>query len=279
MKKQLTKHQEELESIRQLSAELFPDPFKLVLINSEAEQRDELQRLQKGLQHEQFFMVVDLIRVEIVAAAGHYETMGWPEKLTFKKYLSLFPNNGMLQLMTILGKQTFRFSHQTENTFLQPKFVVNLPLITADGRTVLAKRTVSPWQITAEGYVTAYLSEFVVIKEYEGEPFSPRFVGISDPVLEERFNQMVKTFFANLPPKVNRFTPKEMEVIRLYSEDKANEKTSADIARLAKISTLTIKDYNKSILEKARDMFGESPVFQNARDVAQYLHKNRLLGR
>lgn len=267
---------EEYKRIQTFVNTLYPNPDSFQKVISPEQQAGELTKLKQGLRTEQFFFVVDFVTLTLSHATG-LGALGYSDdSFTFRKYLSMIPNGGMLQLITLLGKQTFRMADNTSTSFLSPKLVSNIPLQHARGRTLLLKRTISPWQLNQDGKITAYLSEFVILKDYEGEPLNPRFLDV-DPVKEEAYNQIIRQLFANLPAKQNLFSPKEMEILRLYAADQQGALTAKEIAQATQTQPMTIQGYHKTILTKAKQMFGEDLPVKTARDVSTFLQKNRLL--
>ncbi len=230
-----------------------------------------------GRRPEQFFFIVDFTSLTIVEAVGLEEVGYNSERFSFRQYLATIPGGSMRQLITLLGKQTFILSNQTVVSFLKPQFVANVPITCADGRVMLTKRTISPWQISESGLIIAYLSEFIILKPYEDEPINPRFVHL-DPAIEVTLNRMAARTFATLPKQDNLFSPKEIILIRLYAESNEANLNANDLAERADITISTLHTYNKSILMKAKEMFGETLPAKTARDVAMYLKKCGLLG-
>lgn len=193
------------------------------------------------------------------------------------EYVLNWMKTGISLLITLLGKQTFILSNQAVVGFLKPQFVAFIPITCADGRVMLTKRTISPWQITDTGQITSYLSEFVILKPYENEPMNPRFVSV-DMEIEAQFNRLVSRLFAQLPVRVNRFSPKELVLLKLYIETGEANATAKVLAQKAKITSSTVHTHNKNILLKAKAMFGESLSVKTAYDVAVFLKKSGLLG-
>ena len=269
--------EQELRQLGVFVTTLFPNPQSLTFQILPEVQQQELNKLRVGRRAEQFFFIVDFIQLTILEAVG-LEEIGYDSaRFNFRQYLSTISTDGLLQLVTLLGKQTFLLSNKVVLDFLKPQFVAFIPITCADGRVMLTKRTISPWQITNTGQITSYLSEFLVLKPYENEPMNPRFVDI-DPAIEAQFNRLVSRLFANLPVQVNQFAPKELVLLKLYVETNETNATAKILAQKAGIKPSTVHTYNKNILLKAKAMFGESLPVKTAYDVAVFLKKSGLLG-
>ncbi|AUD02178.1 hypothetical protein [Spirosoma pollinicola] len=269
--------EQEFQQLKTFVSNLFPASKNLVLKVTRERQQQELDTLRIGRRPEQFFFIVDFINLSIVEAVGLEEIGFNSERFSFRQYLATIPGGSMRQFITLLGKQTFILSHQAILSFLKPQFVANVPITCADGRVLLTKRTISPWQISESGLITAYLSEFIILKTYEDEPINPRFVHL-DPAIEMALNRMASRTFATLPKQNNLFTPKEIILIKLYAETSEANVNANVLAKQAEIALSTLHSYNKSILMKAKEMFGEALPTKTARDVAIYLKKCGLLG-
>lgn len=232
--------------------------------------------MKQGLRPEQFFMIVDFVNLKIVAAAG-LEEIGYDSShFTFRQYLSIFPSQGMLQLITLVGKQAFALSHQSVLSFMRPSYLAHIPLTCADGRVMLAKRMASPWQYTNTGKMTSYVVEYTIIKPYENEPMNPRFLNL-DPAIEVEFNNVSARLFATMPAKANLFSPKEIVLMKLYVAEEHQRLSAKQLASLAGVAHNTINTHNKTIMLKAKTMFGDDISAKTARDVAVFLKKSGLL--
>lgn len=270
--------EQELRQLKEFVKELFPSPHILQFRIPPEVQQAELQRLKQGRRAEQFFFVVDFVNLTILEAHGIEEVGYNSRNFTFRQYLGMVPSGGMLQLLMLLGKQTFVLSDKSKAlAFTKSQFIVQLPLTCADGRVLLVKRSISPWQITEAGRISAYLSEFTLLKPYENEPLNPRFVN-TEPEVEEAFNRLVAKLFANLPVSSNPFSPKELLILKLYTERNAEELTAQRVAELVGITVSTAHTHHKNILLKAKALFGESLPLKTAREVAVHMKRSGLLG-
>lgn len=272
-----TSVEQELHQLSAFVTTLFPNPKNLTFQISPELQQQELNKLRVGRRAEQFFFIVDFIQLSIKEAVGLEEIGYDSSRFNFRQYLSIISKDGLLQLIILLGKQTFILSKKAILGLLTPKFVDFIPVTCADGRVVLTKRTISPWQVTNTGQITSYLSEFLILKPYENEPMNPRFVDI-DPEIETQFNKLVSQLFAKLPVQVNQFAPKELVLLKLYIEMGEVNATAKNIAQKARIKPSTVHTHNKNILLKAKAMFGESLPVKTAYDVALFLKRSGLLG-
>ncbi len=267
-----------IQQIREFMNEMLVGHSATNGVVSELDQQHELERLTKGRREEQFFFVVDLQRVELTVAVGWAEMGYQDETFSFHAYLNMIPNKAVSELLLIMGKQAYRLSAKLGIIrFMKPKYISQIPLKHRDGRVFLCKRTISGWQISESNLVLAYLSEFTILKIYESEPLNPRFLGL-DNVVKDVFKRMVSQVFFQQPSHKNPFAPREQQLLRLHLENPDIVLTANDVADRLNTKTSTIQDYNKQIIRKSRQHFGDDLPVQTARDVAFYLHKNGLLG-
>ncbi len=272
-------HDIEYKRIQSFIKQLFPKPDELTAFVSPSVQAAALEKLTQGRRPEQFFFIFNLPDTEIVTAVGMDELGYADSAFTFWQYLRCLPSPGLLQSTRLLSEQIFRMQRQFPVQFLRERFIANVPMRHANGQIWLVKRSITPWQHTTTGLLTAYLSEFTILKPYEGEPMNPRFTGISESAHTEFYKAVHEIFAGVASPRKNPFSPRELEVLRAYAAVPDGQRpTARQIADLVKATPLTIKDYNKNILTKAKELFGEDFVVETAFDVAVFLKKNGLLG-
>ncbi|AQG80383.1 helix-turn-helix transcriptional regulator [Spirosoma montaniterrae] len=264
--------------IKQFVSEVIPPLDATELTVSTKQQDDELQRLIDGCREEQFFFIVNLQEVSLEHAHGWAE-MGYPDiGLTFRDYLNMIPNKALSELMFILGKQAYRLSARLGIVrFMKPKYISQVPLRHKNGTVYLCKRTISAWQLSNKGLIIKYLSEFTLLKPYEGEALNPRFHGL-DEAVKESFKRMVSQVFAQLPISKNPYSPREQQILKLYVDHPDTVLSASAIADIMQTKPATIQAYNKSIIEKTRRHFTDELPVQTARDVAFFLRRNGLLG-
>lgn len=262
---------EEYSKNKAFAQALFPNPEQLKFLVEDTTQKKELERLKSSIRYEQFFLIVDMVAFEI-SHIGGFEALGYnSDSITMRDYFQMIKNDGILQLVSLLGRETFNLSSLDIISFAKPKFIVNLPMKHADGRMLLVKRIISPWQVTADMKISAYLSEFTIIGDYQGEPLNPRIEDVN-PAAKEIYDKVVNKMLAVQPTFKNPFSPKEMILLQYYAQNK--EASAKQTAQENNIEVSTMHYYNKQILQKAKSFFGEHFGFQTAKDVAEYLKKN-----
>ncbi|MDI9878292.1 helix-turn-helix transcriptional regulator [Flectobacillus longus] len=261
-------------SIKAFADEYYNQKSNYEFIVSQETQQSEIDRLKKGIRHEQFFIIVDLLNFKIIDHGG-LEEFGFDSKaFSLKTYFQMIPSKGITSLLKLLGEQTFLKAKSNLMSFLKPSFIVQIPIkFMHEEVCFLTKRTISPWQMTRCGKITAYLAEFTIIKTYDFEPLNPRIKGLS----EEYSNIILREFnknFNQLKPADNPFSPREILILKEYI---GGAKSSKDLAESLGLKINTVNSYNKSILEKAKQFFGENLPLNTAFDVAKFMSKQGLL--
>jgi hypothetical protein len=264
--------EDEFIEIEKFVQELYGNPDNHKGIIPEKLQNDELEKLKIGRRQETFYFVIDFLKLELTHQNGLYELGFHGANFSYKDYLKLLPDGSIRQLIFLLGKQTFKMANRTFISFLKPKFVALVPIKNKDGITLLCKRTISVWQMSAEGKILSYLSEFVIIKDFENEAPLPRFYDV-DLSLRNIFDGLVKTIFNHLPAKENPFSHRETMLLTHYLQ---NGITAKEVAEKENLSVQTIHSYNKKILTKARTYFGND-AFKSASEVAEYMKNIGLI--
>ncbi|WP_026997261.1 LuxR C-terminal-related transcriptional regulator [Flectobacillus major] len=262
-------------SVKAFADEHYNKKSDYEFIVSQETQQTEIHRLKKGIRQEQFFIIIDLLNFKIIDHGG-LEEFGFDSKtFSLKTYFQMIPSKGITSLLQLLGEQTFLKAKSHLMAFLKPSFIVQIPMKFKHEEDVhfLVKRTISPWQITKCGKITAYVAEFTVIKTYDFEPLNPRIKDLP----EEYSNLILREFnrnFNQLKPADNPFSPRELLILKEYVN---GARSSKDLAESQGLKINTINSYNKNILEKAKQLFGEDLPLYTALDVAKFMSKQGLL--
>ena len=265
-------------SVKTFADEYFKNKEDYEFVVSKETQLNEIQLLKKGIRQEQFFIIIDLLNFKIIDHGG-IEEFGYDSRnFSMNTYFQLIPSKGITSLLQLLGEQTFLKAQSDIMSFLKPSFIVQIPMklnLLDRNSYSLVKRTISPWQMTKCGKITAYLAEFTVIKDYDFEPLDPRIKDLpteySDLIIQE-FNKK----FNQLKPIDNPFSPKELLILKEYAHGVRTTKELM-VSLKPKLSMHTINSYNKSILDKAKQLFGENLPLATAQDVAKFMSKQGLL--
>ncbi|MEA5458454.1 hypothetical protein VB796_05360 [Arcicella sp. LKC2W] len=266
---------EEFKSLKEFTKKQFLENQSEDLLVSEKEQQDELMMLTTGLRYEQFFFIVNVSDFSIVYAKGLEEIGYHSDNFDMIQYVQAIPSPGILQLMSLMWRKIFEFNMEAKTllAFLKPKFIVQLPFKNSQGELMLVKRTISPFQFTSDGKLLQYLSEFTVIKKgFNNEAPEPRFTDIP-PDLVDKYNVFINRAFIweNSP-----FSPKEMIILQAYASDTEN-KSLDEFAKVTEVTASTLKFYNKEIINKAKEYFGEHYTFSTAKEVAHFLNRCGVL--
>jgi hypothetical protein len=266
---------EEFKSVKEYTQKIFSGNQKETLQVPIDIQQKELKNLDIGLRHEQFYFIVDVVNFKIIRAKG-LETIGYhSDTFDLLQYAQTIASKGILQLMTLMWKNIFDFNQKSIDhlQFLKPKFIAQIPMTHQNGDVLLVKRSITPFQYTNTGKLTQYLSEFMVIKKFNNEAPEPRFTDIPAELFEKYSLFLSRSFLWDDSP----FSNKEMVILKAYSDENQN-KVAKEFAVDLNLTTETLKFYNKEIIRKSKEYFGEIYTFATARDVALFLKKCGVLG-
>lgn len=252
---------------------IFPeDPSPSVV--SPARQEEEINSLKRTIGSERFFFVVDMKTFEISKIEGVQRWLGYYEKeFTLKKYWGLVhpglqkaTHSVFLQLCSVLC--TGRFALE----FMVQRYSSLTALRHHKGHYLLVKRTASVFQYDQDNRLTAYLNEFTIIGNYNGESLSPTFFTDKGEQEAERGELVMKKVLDNFL-KLKVFSVNELHVARIIAYQHGIRQH--EIAAILGKSIHTIDTYCKRFLKKSREYFHHE--FSTVSDAAIFLQKAGLL--
>lgn len=250
------------------------DHKKIQLVVSPDEQQREINLLRETLGSERFFFVVDLLKFKVTAIHGVQRWLGYSEKeFSLKQYMNDVFHPGHQLSKLLITSQIFEAYCKGKYPlgFMVQRFGSVVPLRHYNGHYLLTKKTSSVFQYDINNRMTAYLNEFTIVGNYQGEALSPRLHtsnGNREVEKEEFILQKVIDSFQNM--KV--FTDREIQIARKVAYNRGI--TQAQIAQDLNISVNTVDTYYKRFLSKARNLFDED--FPTAVSAATYLSKEGL---
>jgi hypothetical protein len=247
---------------------------KITPVVPESEHVREINLLKQNIENERFFFVVNLLDFEVEYVHGISKYLGYSEKeFTFRKYWNdlIHPTKQPLKL---LARHMYEMlcSGKYELKFMVQRFASLVPLKHRDGHYILTKKTSSVFQYDTKNRLIAYVDEFTIIGDYNGEAFSPRMwfdYDEKDPIAKREL--LAKLFDDFVKMKI--FAPKELQLARTLS---INPDISADeIQAQIGISKASISTYQKRLLKKSREFFKID--FPSYAEAVAYLKKECIL--
>lgn len=262
----------DFDALKKHVVSLFPQ-YPLHLAVPDKDQQYEIGLLKETLGGQRFFFVVDLPQFAMTQVHGLQRWLGYPEKqFSLKEYWSLVHPAKQKPLMAVAlqlydtlctGRYALKFLVQRYSSLVALKHY--------KGHYLLVKKTSSVFQYDAANRLTAYLNEFTIIGEYEGQPLYPVFFR-ADGEAEQRGNEVMQAVMERfLGMKV--FSRREFQTARELAY--APGITQAEIARRLSVAPYTVGTNCKRFLNKSRDFFHRD--FSSAAEAAVYLHKDGLL--
>jgi hypothetical protein len=254
-------------------AELYLPESAYHLAIAATEQQDALQQLDTQIKKEQFYTVTDVKTGAITQCNGINQWLGFTDAhFTQKKYLAAInPLHLVVQGFYAAALFEVLINKQISPQFLQPACTTALALKNKNGKYFYCKRQCSPFQLTADKRMTAYISEFTLIKEYDNEAYHSKIY--DDVAAINNSNEILKKAAGKKFEATKSFSVQELRILKRYA---ASENIKSEhIAKAFKIEKTTVDTYNKRILKKAENIFGQR--FENAKNAAGYFKRVGLI--
>ena len=260
--------------LKELLQTLLPAQEKYPPVILQEEQEAKLDILRASGSPEHFHFVFDLLGCKLEGVYGVDKALGYPDKeFTVSRYLSCVHPGQSIQFNMIahamyhlLCRGVFKLH------FLTDSYISLVALRHYSGDYYVFKKTTSIFQYDAKNRLLSQLNEFTRVDVYEHSPLKPRILEMAGMQREEFENRVFAMTFKSFAAK-KFFSGRQLEVLRYYAADASV--TTRRLADLLEVGTNTINTYNKRILVKAKEIF--SHPFSEARDVASYLRKERIL--
>ena len=132
-----------------------------------------LQQLDAQIKKEQFYFVTDVKTGAITLCKGINQWLGYTDAhFTQRNYLHIiYPAHAIAQGFYATAFFDALISNQLTTQFLQPTCITTLAVKNKAGKYIYCKRQCYPFQITGCKKMTAYISEFTIIKELTNEEY------------------------------------------------------------------------------------------------------------
>lgn len=248
---------------------------KMKFMVSLEKQQQEINLLNETLGNERFFFIVNLLNFEIQEVHGLQRWLGYSEKgFTLKQYWNQLMHPGQKQSLLLIARQMYEVLCKGTYPlqFMVQRFASLVPLKHRNGIYLLAKKTSSIFQYDDKNKLTAYLNEFTIIGDYNGEALNPRmYNSYGDKETAKEKEILKKTIASFLKMKI--FTIGELQTIRKLAYNPGI--TQSEIAHELELSVHTIDTFYKRFLRKAREFFNVE--FLTVLDAAVHLRKEGLL--
>lgn len=259
----------------------YPADAEYDFLVDKTTQETEVENLKKTIKFEQFFFVLNLTERKIEHAHGIGEWLGYADAnfALFDYFRIIHPRH--LASLNMSAQSAFETanSEMFSLKFMGQKIVIQIPLLHANGKYILTKRTLYPFQIDKKtGIVTSYLNHYVVLKEYQDLAALDLRVGNDTELLTKAENKALKNNQKILLDNTNRpfsFNTNEIKILKLIA-------TKPDITQKEICKTLDIKletlqkTTNRRIITKAREHF-DIEAFSSMKEVAMFLKKEGVI--
>jgi hypothetical protein len=254
-------------------AQLYLPETILPVSVSSAVQLEILKGLDEQVKKEQFYFVTDVRTGVVTHCKGINQWLGYTDAhFTQKNYLQCInPAHAIPQGFYALAFFEALINDQLATKFLQPACIAVIAIKNKSGKYMYCKRRCYPFQLTACKKMTAYVSEFTLIKELTTEEYHSSIYHEAEQ--SNQLNQVIKKLVQKKFEEARAFSVQELRILKRYAATEAA--TSETIARAFKIEKTTVDTYNKRILKKAESIFGQR--FGDAKKVAAYFKRLQLV--
>lgn len=237
------------------------------------EQETVLQRIDEEIHQESIYFSVDLAQNSIVHCNGVARWLGYRNTgFSLRDYHKIIhPAHASLQCYYSASLLELLTHNEISLQFMQPVCATLIALKHKTGKYIYCKRECWPFQLTAEGKMTAYLCRFTIIKEFSGETYHTRICPANSrsAQLNEKLHALARKKFA----AHTDFSTQELRILKRYAQQK--DCTSEIIGQAFKIKKSTVSTFNKRILKKTETFSGQS--FNTAKDAALYFKNGGLI--
>ena len=230
-------------------------------------QKAFLKELDSQLHNERFYTITDVLSGEITQCKGVGQWLGYADgDFSQKKFLSIVhPAHAVIQSLYATCFFDFLLNTGFKLQWLTPHFISTIALKISANNYLYCKRECFPSQVTDDNLMLSYVSEFTVIKEFDGENYHCRLSNIDNKQL--KLQQVIQTLVKTRFEKAAFFSIQEHRILKKYANTK--NITSQAIATAIKVEKISVNTYNKRILKKARELFHYP--FTNAMEVGIWL--------
>ncbi|MFT3824726.1 MAG: hypothetical protein QM731_12430 [Chitinophagaceae bacterium] len=246
----------DFDKLQQSALTLFNEDHNLIkpAVTEEAQLR-EIALLKETLGGERFFFVVNMLNFEMEHAHGVQKWLGYSEKeFTLKQYWDQVVHPGSKKSLLLVVQQMYQrlCAGMYPLEFMVQRFSTKIGVRHRNGHYLLAKKTSSIFQYDSRNRLLAYMDEFTIIGDYNGEPAEPRMYNTYGArEMEKEKEILLQSLEYFLEMKV--FSVKELQIARMLAYKPGI--TQAQMAKEFDCSVHTIDTYYKRFLTKARDFF------------------------
>lgn len=251
---------------------LMPKP-PVNYVVTQAQQQREIESLKATIGGRRFFFVVNLENFELEHVYGINRWLGYSENdFTMKWYLEHLVHPGKRKSVILVAKQLY-------DTLCTGKYQLSMAqryknwiaLRHYNRHYILANKISSIFQYDANNCMTAYINEFTIIGDYDGQPLGPEIFN-DDGSLEPRGAEILQATIQKFL-KSGIFTDRQLQIARKMAYESGIRK--GQIANEFGVEESTIKELGDRFKDNAEGFFHQK--FKKVADAAVFMRKEGLL--
>jgi hypothetical protein len=214
---------------------------------SEEDQLQEIDLLKQTLGGERFFFIVDMPTFEITQTFGVNKWLGYSDgQFNLHEYWEKVVHPQCQKSLLLIAQQLYGelCTGTYPLQFMVQRYSSRIALRHRDGHYLLVKKTSSVFQYDSSNRLLAYLNEFTIIGDYNGESIEPRmYNSFGEREIEKAKEIMDKTMQRFMDMKI--FSAKELQTARILAYDP--EATQHTIAANFNVSRHTVDTFYRRI--------------------------------
>jgi hypothetical protein len=241
-------------------------------------QQNEINLLKQTLGGERFFFVIDMPSFSMQHPNGINKWLGYSEQeFTLKFYWDVVVHPAAKKTLLLVVMQMYQMlcSGKYPLEFMVQRFSTKIPLKHKNGHYLLTKKTSSIFQYDTQNRLLAYMDEFTIIGNYNGESaIEPRMYNATGTLeLEKQVEILKKSIQQFLEMKI--YSVNELQIARKLAYHPTISQTT--LAKEFGVSKHTVNTYYKRFLAKTREFFHKTELeLPTTLEAALFLKKEGL---
>lgn len=235
---------------------------------------ETLKHLEELNLPDQFYLVMDYKKGEVVWSHGFDTCLGYAEKFTSEAFFPDKVHPFFEDWFSLFGYVFYKHFKDLirDYAFLNFRYVINLPVRKADGTYVYVRKITVTYEADEKGFIYSSISYFIIIDDYKGHSLHPRiFNGNNERWYEvEADIQAFAADWADIKPD-QEFTEREFQILKKCYEIHREPSRGSLLLKEFHLSPqtrdrvlLVIKNKINSLLNLNKKLYVNAPLSETA---------------